>query len=64
MKREKREYKVRISNEVKIKIKMFFNFIRRKITVRNNIDPVVDNDNDKLISDDKDIASILNLTFS
>ena len=43
---------------------MFFSYIRNKNkNVRNNIDPLVDNDN-KLISNDKDMASILNSTFS
>ena len=42
---------------------MFYSYIRNKKTVRNNIGPLVDNDN-KLISDDKDMASILNSTFS
>ena len=42
---------------------MFYSYIRNKKNVRNNIGPLVDNDN-KLISDDKDMASILNSTFS
>ena len=42
---------------------MLFSYIRHKKTVRNNIGPLVDNDN-KLISDDKDMASLLNSTFS
>ena len=62
--REKKpEYEVRISHEAKKNPKLFYSYIGNKKTVRNNRDPLVDNDN-KLISDDKDMVSILNSTFS
>ena len=63
IRKNKREYEVKISQEAKKNPKMFFSYIRSKKTVRNNIGPLLDNDN-KLISDDKGMASVLNSTFS
>ena len=62
---KKRECEVRICQVAKKNPKLFFSYIRNKNkkTVRNNLGPLVDND-DKLFSDDKDMASIHNLTFS
>ena len=62
--RKKHEYGVRIPHEAKINPKLFFSYIQSKKSIRNNIGPLVDNDNDKLISNDKDMASILNIMFS
>ena len=57
------QYEVRISHEAKKNSNLFFSYIRNKNNVRNSIGLLVDNDN-KLISDDKDMASMLNSTFS
>ena len=63
IRKRKLEYEVRISHEAKKNPKLFFDYIRnKKKKVRNNIGPILDND--KLISDDKYMASILNSTFS
>ena len=61
IKKRKREYEVRISHEAKKNPKLFFSYIRNKKYVRNNIGPLLINDN-KLISDVKNMASIPNST--
>ncbi len=61
--REKNDYEVKISDETKKNSNLFFSYIRSKKTVRDNIGPLLGNDN-KLISDDKGTGSILNQTFS
>ena len=63
IRKRKREYGIRISHKAKKNPKLFFSYIRNKKNFRNNIGPLVDNDN-KLISDGKDMASIFNSMFS
>ena len=44
---------------------MFFSYIQNKMkNVRNKVGPLLDNDNDKQIRNDKDMDSILNLMFN
>ncbi len=63
IRKNKREYEIKISQEDKKKPKIFVSYIRSKKTVRNNVGPLLDNDN-KLISDDKGMASVLHSAFS
>ncbi len=60
---KKHNYEVRISKEAKKNPKLFFSYIRREKSVRDNIGPLLDNDNN-LVSDNKEMASLLNQTFS
>ncbi len=63
VRKNKREYEVKNPPRSQENPKMFFSYIRSKKTVRNNIGPLLDNDN-KLVSDYKGMASVLNSTFT
>ncbi len=63
IRKKKRDYEERISKEAKKNPKLFFRYIRSKKSVRDNIGPLLDSD-DNLVSDDKWMASVLYLNFS
>ena len=63
IRKKKRDYEVRISNDAKTNPKLFFSYIRRKKATRENIGPLLNSD-DILVSDNKEMAQVLNQTFS
>ena len=63
IRKKKREYEIKISHEAKTNPKLFFSYISSKKNVRCNVGPLL-NDQNESVSDDKNMASVLNATFS
>ena len=63
VRKAKREYEVNLASNCKTNPKKFYSYVNKRKTVRENLD-AIKNNNGNIVSNPKEIASILNYKFS